>query len=938
MKWLLVLFWVMSPVVMHSQSKEDSLLRILPGMKEDSLKVQIYIELQGEVYRTDLNRALKYANQAVDLAGKLGMSRKQAEARWHKSYALTDLKRFDEAQKESEAALLYFKEQGDLNWIADVKMQLAHIARSQAKYEQAIAKYLEVLTVSKEIGDKNREALVHNSLGQIYKSQKQYEKALENYQRALVLVKEINLIRGISACLTNLADTYNLMEEYDKAILYHNESLNIKMETGDKLGEARVRNSLGIVYNNLEQYKEAEDHFSKAHQLAGEVGDQWLVAAIEYGMSRSAFGNGNYHESIEMALKVLKNVEVFDDPNFEVKAYNGLATAYSKIGDYQNAYTYSVKVQELSDSLYNEKVVRVTNDLEAKYQNEQKAKEIALLESEKELGELQLSKRVNERNMIIAFALIMLILTALLYNQYRIKQNANKKLQELDRLKSNFFANISHEFRTPLTLIKGPIEQLEQNPDEKLSRENIRMIRRNATRVLKLVNQLLDLSEINDGKLRLEPTEGDVFKCLRAAASSFNSHAAQRQIDYRVQIPLRPLWASFDRDKLEKISYNLLSNAFKFSKDGMVISIEVTHVDHHLQIQVVDSGKGIPREKLPFIFDRFYQVDSSSSREQEGSGIGLSLSKDLIELMDGTITVSSEVGKGSSFRVHLPMQEIQMGKEKALQKAADVQEVMPVTTSFELTRKDSRPLPTILLVEDNRDMRHFIREQLIEEYIVQEAEDGKIGLQMANTEIPDLIITDLMMPKMDGMEFCKQIKAHVNTSHIPVIMLTAKAGTDNKIHGLETGADEYLTKPFDAHELLIRTKNLIEQRKKLRELFSLKDLQIDPKKVKVTTVDQKFLEELLELLEQHYSDFHFGVPQMQEALALSKSQLHRKLKALTNEAPGELLRNFRLKRAAQLLAQKSDTVTQIAYQVGFNDLSYFTKCFKELHGVVPSSY
>ena len=937
MKWLLVMSWVLLPAAIFSQSRVDSLLNLLPALEDDSVKVQVYIELQGEIYRTDFNGALNYSSKAVELAGKLGMYQKQAEARWHKSYALTDLKRFEEAKQESEAALAYFTEQGELEWAADVKMQLAHIAAAQALKEEAIARYLEVLTISKEMGDKNREAIVHNSLGGIYKSQKQYEKALQNYQRALVLVKEIDLTRGISACLTNIASIYNQMKEYQKAILYHNQSLDIKIETGDKLGEARVRNSLGVVYNDLKQYTEADSHFMKARELAAEIGDQWLVAAAEYGMSRSAYGKGNYRESIEMARKVLEKPEVSEDPSFEVQVYNALAEAYSKIGDYENAYANALKFKELSDSLYNEKVITVTNDLEAKYQNEQKAKEIALLESEKELGELQLSKRVNERNMIIAIALIMLVLSALFYNQYRIKQNANKKLKELDRLKSNFFANISHEFRTPLTLIKGPIEQLEQNPEQKLSRENIRMIRRNATRVLKLVNQLLDLSEINEGKLRLEPTEGDVFKCLRAAASSFNSHAAQRQIDYRVQIPLRSLWAAFDRDKLEKITYNLLSNAFKFSEDGSVISFEVTYEEQNLKMQVVDCGKGIPQEKQPFIFDRFYQVDSSDSREQEGSGIGLSLCKDLIELMDGTITVASEVGKGSTFTVHLPLQEIQTGTEEAIEREEQVPAAL-AATAFELKRKDTRALPQVLLVEDNRDMRHFIREQLVEEYVVQEAVDGKIGLEMANAEIPDLIITDLMMPKMDGIEFCKNIKTHVNTSHIPVIMLTAKAGMENKIHGLETGADEYLTKPFDASELLVRTRNLIEQRRKLRELFSLKDLQVDPKKVKVNSVDQKFLEELLGLLEQHYSDPQFGVPQMQEHLALSKSQLHRKLKALTNEAPGELLRNFRLKRAAQLLAQKSDTVTQIAYQVGFNDLSYFTKCFKELHGVVPSSY
>ncbi|GJM34586.1 MAG: hybrid sensor histidine kinase/response regulator [Saprospiraceae bacterium] len=523
-------------------------------------------------------------------------------------------------------------------------------------------------------------------------------------------------------------------------------------------------------------------------------------------------------------------------------------------------------------------------------------------------------------------------------NQARQLEKQAHELQELDRLKSNFFANISHEFRTPLTLIKGPIDQLEQNPDEKLSPDNVKMIRRNADRMLKLVNQLLDLSKIDGGSLHLEPTEGDVFKCLRAAAASFNSHAAQRNIDYQVQIPQTVLWATFDRDKLEKVVYNLLSNAFKFSDDNAVISCQVKYSDPKLHVQVKDSGRGVPEEKLPYIFDRFYQVDSSDTKEKEGSGIGLSLSKNLVTLMNGTITVSSEIGKGSCFRVELPIQEIKTRFGESADKSAPVNTLVPRPKPFALTQTDKRSLPEVLLVEDNDDMRHFIKEQLIDCYKIREAVNGEAGLQKAIANPPDLIITDLMMPRMDGIELCDKLKTNVITSHIPVIMLTAKAGIDNKIKGLETGADDYLIKPFDANELLVRTKNLIEQRRKLRELFANKKVQIDPNQITVTSMDQKFLEQVLALLEDKSADPGFGVPQMQEALAMSKTQLHRKLKALTNEAPGELLRNFRLKRAARLLLQKADTVTQIAFHVGFNNLSYFAKCFKELYGVAPSSY
>lgn len=938
MKYLLLTFWLLSASFLFSQSKADSLLRILPTLKEDSVKVQTYLDLVNETFRNDLTLALEYATKAEELSEKLGLVKKLAIAKRNKGYMLTDLRQYTQAEEKYNEALSIFSELNYATGIVDVKMDLGKTAMLQSKNEEAFKLFFEALALIKNEGDQNREAILYNAIGGIYKKQKQYKKAIENYGLALELVRELDIKPGISACLTNMADTFNHMEDYDKAIEYHNWALELKREIGDKLGEARVLNSLGIVYNNLGHYKNAEGHFTRANNLAKEVGDTWLIAATEYGLSSSAFGKGDFQESIEMANRVLKNIEVFEDPNFEVEVYEGLAETYGKIGSFEKAYSSAMEVNKLSDSLYNEKIITVTNDLEARYQNEQKVKEIALLESDKELQELQLTQRINERNAIIAFAMLALLLAGLLYNQYRLKQNANKKLRELDRLKSNFFANISHEFRTPLTLIQGPIEQLEQNPDERLSMENIKMIRRNASRVLKLVNQLLDLSKIDEGNLKLQPTEGDVYKCLRAATSSFNSHAAQRHIDYRVQIPSAVLWVSFDRDKLEKIAYNLLSNAFKFSEDGSVISFEVSYDEQNLEIQVSDTGKGIPQEELPFIFDRFYQVDSSATRDQEGSGIGLSLSRDLVELMDGTITVRSDVGKETLFTVQLPLQAIKTGAEEIVATKPHITRQKAKVEPYELLQTDKRLLPRILLVEDNNDMRHFIKETLLHAYKVSEATNGTMGLKDAIVNPPDLVITDLMMPKMDGIELCKKLKTDINTSHVPVIMLTAKAGIQNKLEGLETGADDYLTKPFNARELLVRTKNLIAQRQKLRELFSDQEVLLDPKKITVNSIDQNFLEQLLALFEDKFSEGNFGVVEMQEALAMSKSQLHRKLKALTNEAPGELLRNFRLKRAAQLLSQKADTVTQIAYSVGFNDLSYFTKCFKELYGVVPSAY
>jgi len=938
MKWLLVPFSCFAIAGLFGQSSTDSLLRVLPRLDDDSLKMQAYIRLEESSYRTDLNRALDYITKAEELATALEIPEKEAEISWRKSFVLTELKLFDKARAACEKALEIFSGLKMESWIADVEMQLGSLSKLEAKNAEATRHYLMALALARKIDDRHKEAIIYNYLGGLYKAQRQFDKALSNYERALALVRELDVKRGISACLTNIADTYNEMKQYGKALLYHRQALEIKRETGDTLGEARVLNSLGVVYNNLNKPAAAKASFQQALPLARQVGDEWLVSAIEYGLSQVAFNQGDLGESIKMQLQVLQRIDSLPDANFKLRVHGSLAEAYAKAGDYKNAFASLRQARAISDSIYNEKILTVTNDLEARYQNEQKTQQIALLDSEKELQALQLDQRETERNATIAFAVLIMLLAGLLYNQYRIKQKSNKELQDLDRLKSNFFTNISHEFRTPLTLIKGPIEHLEQNPEETLDREEIRMIRRNTNKVLGLVNQLLDLSRIDQGKLQLKPTEGNVFKCLRAAASSFNSHAAQRNIDYRVNIPQEVLWAAFDRDKLEKVVYNLLSNAFKFNENGEEVSFVARYEDEELQIQVSDSGRGISAEKLPFIFDRFYQVEQTFSRANEGSGIGLSLSKDLVELMDGTITVTSERGKGTHFTVHIPLEKIETRQIHPEDVPEKSEHPLPASRAFELHKADRRALPRILLVEDNADMREFIRPQLLPYYRILEAVNGQQGLKMAGNYSPDLIITDLMMPKMDGIALCDKLKSDLATSHIPIIMLTAKAGIENKIEGLETGADDYLTKPFDSRELLTRVANLIEQRRRLRASFGNQDQPWQPAKITSTSIDEKFLEKVLVLLEANYSDSAFGVPRMQESLAMSKSQLHRKIKALTNETPGELLRNFRLKRAAQLLSQNADTVTQIAYQVGFNDLSYFTKCFKSLFGRVPSAY
>jgi len=962
----------------QSQQGKDSLRHSLKATAPDSVKISILHSLFEEYQKDSIHKAGPTMLEAIDLANaardtawliksynlyadflrrqsredsalavvdrSMKMARKTSDRKaisdalntmggiyWQKG-------NFDKTKEVLEENIALTKMMNDRNRMARAYMILGSVHSQLGEYTTAMEYYTLATQIYYDVGDTANYALGLGNIGYIQRSLENYRSAESYFRQADSLYTLLDQPMGIAYATYNLGVVYKNLGLLDAAFEYVQKSLKLYDGLGIMKRVSYCYYTLGEIYKNKQDHLQALTNYKKSLELARAVDD-----SVNIGYSLVAIAESYLELRIPDSARVHLNEAAIlaDSMKLDILAMDvnrDLSGLYENEGDFELAYRHMKQYATLRDTLYTREKRELGSEIEAKYQNEQQTKEIALLASEKELQTLQLNKRENERNAIIIFAILTILLAGLVYNQYRIKQKSNKELRELDQLKSNFFANISHEFRTPLTLIKGPIEKLEQDPVEKLSREDVKMVRRNTNKLLALVNQLLELSRIDQGKLQLKATEGDIYKCLRAAASSFNSHAAQRNMDYRVQIPHEVLWASFDRDKLEKVVYNLLSNAFKFSDDGEMVSFIAKYARNELTVQVSDSGMGIPEEKQPFIFNRFYQVDSGLTRAHEGSGIGLSLSKDLIELMDGTITVSSEEGKGSYFTVQIPVEKIETRQLLSQEPEGITRNELVKADPYRFNKSDKRDLPQVLLVEDNIDMRQFIKAGLKEDYRIIEAKNGEEGLKMAISKLPDLLITDLMMPKMDGIDLCKQLKTMVATSHIPIIMLTAKAGVENRIEGLETGADDYLIKPFETRELLARIKNLIRQRRKLRELFSNRKANIAPKEITVNSIDQKFLEQVLDLLEKEHSDPTFGVPEMQEELAMSKTQLHRKLKALTNESPGELLRNFRLKRAAQLLSQKADNVTQTAYMVGFNNLSYFAKCFKELYGVPPSAY
>lgn len=533
-----------------------------------------------------------------------------------------------------------------------------------------------------------------------------------------------------------------------------------------------------------------------------------------------------------------------------------------------------------------------------------------------------------------------------LKNTVRMKEMQAERLEEMNQLRSRFFANISHEFRTPITLILGPIDQLLKRVTTSEDRSRLEMVRRNAVRLLRLVNQLLDLSKLESGKMKLHLSRIDVTPFLRGVVMQFHSLAERKNICFTLTMDFESLVVPIDREKVEKILNNLLSNAFKFTPAHGEISVTIRHNEivgdnlHRdaIEIHVKDNGDGIPEEAIGKIFDRFFQAGETSA--YEGSGIGLALTKELVELHEGTIHVLSEEGRGAEFVVVLPI----YNEPEAI--VSDETEPDSIVTeelaSVEPTHIEENPRilkdkPIVLIIEDNSDVRLFIRQQLHIAYSLLEAGDGAEGVAKAQDQIPDLIISDVMMPVMDGYEVCRRLKSDEKTSHIPIILLTAKASNDSKIAGLETGADDYLTKPYNFNELNARVRNLIESRRRLREKFS-RGLVLEEKAPTLNPIDDAFLKKIIEAIETNMENPDFGIESLMEISHMSESQLRRKLKAVVDQTPAIFIRSLRLKRAANLLKEHAGTVTEIAYRVGFNNLSYFARSFREEFGVLPSEY
>jgi signal transduction histidine kinase/DNA-binding response OmpR family regulator/ligand-binding sensor domain-containing protein len=556
-------------------------------------------------------------------------------------------------------------------------------------------------------------------------------------------------------------------------------------------------------------------------------------------------------------------------------------------------------------------------------------------------------------------------------------KNQSEKLREMDRVKSRFFANISHEFRTPLTLIAGPLEQMitkHREPDETTQ---LQLMLRNSHRLLNLINQLLDLSKFESGKMVLRAGRQNIIPFLKGILASFESLAVKKNLALIFSSAEECIDLYFDSEKLERVIANLLANAVKFTPVQGKITLGAAKEPGKtgafpggfLRILIADTGIGIPAEKLPYIFDRFYQVGGSDEHKYGGTGIGLALVEEIVKLHRGKITVHSKERKGTEFTILLPLGSGHLTVEEMtgaenfpgghLYDTSSTIPALPTIPAVPLsvsgiyedgarpgeeetllakkTGPETRGKNLILLVEDNPDVRRYIKSSLQPQYRVIEAGDGEEGIRKAKKIIPDLIVSDVMMPKVDGCELCRVLKEEIKTSHIPIILLTARASEESMVRGLETGADDYIIKPFNTGILLTRIKNLIDLRRHL-QLKIQRQMLLQPEEIEVSSMDKAFIKELQDLIEKNLADPEFNVETLLKKLYMGRTSLYHKIMALTGESPNQFIRSYRLKRAAQLLQDNFGNVTEVAFAVGFSNTAYFTKCFKNKFQQLPKAF
>jgi len=938
-------------------------------------------------FKDDFQKALELYNQALQRAKQVDAS--LAMSKIYNNIGVTQkaLGNYDLALEAHLNSLAIKEELNDRKGMAISYNNMGVIYSTQENLPMAIDYFHKNLKIAEELNLTYRIASANQNIGLIYLRQKNFTRALSYFLSSEVSFKEMNHTRGLCTVYNNIGVVYKEMGELDVAVDYYESALKLGTEIDDKTTISNVYRNLGNIYSLQGNFTMAMDYFQKNLEIKKEMGDKnhMIAALIDIGSLYLELDEPMKAE--QWCKKAYVQASEFNYLEEIVNSCKCLKTAYHELGNIKKAYKFQNEYYTSRDSLdkleNKGEVTRMVMNYE--FEKQRLADSLAMVEERlntKLAYQENLNKEKNRQRTFLFAGIAILFIAGALYSRLLFVRRNNKRLEEKNKIieyekqraeesersKEHFFSNVSHEFRTPLTLIKGPLENIISKTTDIDLKNELGIIQRNANRLYSMINELLNLYKLESGKIRLYARKIEIVDFVNRLVQSFESMVIEKNIKLVFTSKYDNCYVYADEEKLEKILNNFLSNAFKFTDKGGQVIVDLTpHAPLKggntpalqkgaggiqpaaIEITVTDTGIGIPDDKLANVFDRFYQVNDIDKRGYEGTGIGLALTKELVELHHGTIWVKSKLGEGSSFtftipkgKEHLKPDEInpeEEGGHVVDTFDSNLTEIEEQPVKSEQTEK-KKGLPILLIVEDNADMRIYIRSCFDEnQYSIEEAKDGEQGLNQAIETVPDLIISDVMMPKMDGNEMCTRIKTDERTSHIPVVLVTARASIEQKIEGIETGADVYLPKPFNAQELQVWVKKLIEQRKKLRESFMRRfDPGFDFATEDIPGVDQQFIQKALGIVDEYISDSEFSVEKFGREMAMSRVQLHRKLKALTDQSTSEFVRTIRLKKAASYLRTNGAKVSEAAYNYGFNNHSYFSKCFANEYGMTPTEY
>jgi signal transduction histidine kinase/CheY-like chemotaxis protein len=841
----------------------------------------------------------------------------------------------------------------DMSLLKSYYQAAYYFAEIQQNYPMALTYYLH--TVESEMADStiNKYGHIFLNIGKVYRLMGKDSLSYEYIKRGFEKGRLLNNSQAIASANLQLGDLYVQTNRIEEAILCYNkiqhkgkkqlageyfpvEHVQVK-DTYLKLDEDdyaeyylstlyhEAQTNLGDIYTKRKNYCKAYKCYKNGYLAIDNRVNYKAVVRSYQSLGDLCMADSSYKHAINYFLKAYKfSCQIFFLEGQRNSAHK-LSEIYSIQNDYLNAYEYLQIANTLFDSINKMKIADRNANLETWF-------DFIQLEAQNKLE--------KTKSRFFAFGLVLTgIILILLFIAYRRKkkqkeivEGMSKKIHEADMAKLRLFTNISHEFRTPLTLILAPLMRLRKTIQDDEAGHNFDIILKNADKLKSLVKQQLDVAKINNEGIELDKGPSDIARLFKITTSMFSPIADTKRIDFVIKANIDTLTFDFDKIRIEHVLTNLLTNAFKYTDEGGNIEASLYWEENIIKIVVRDSGIGIPAEVLDKIFERFYQVDGSI----EGTGLGLTIAKEYVELHSGTLSVNSEYGNGSEFVVTIPVPEVyiepyeKQNEEKGIGATGKLPE-MPKVIKAEKSKN------TILIVEDNHELRDYLTQLFMSDFNIVTAMNGQEGKSKALIEEIDLIVSDVMMPVCDGFQMTDDLKSSIDTSHIPVILLTAKATHEDKMAGYKYGADDYIVKPFNENELELKVRNILKTRNKIKQKLK-QGVNISVSEISVSSIDEKLLNKITQCVEDNISNSGFSIDKLCGCTGLSRRNMFRKLKALTGMSPSEFIRYVRLKRAAQLLEQKAGSVSEIAFQTGFENLSYFSKCFKEVFQKLPSEY